>query len=347
MRQIFSIISKDILQWTRRPLYFISSVALAVLIITVVGNAISGANDIPFGLHDPAGLSDLKKRLTATNRFHVIEYDNLDRAKADLKSNKIIALADVSQDPLEDSIQILMEGHNPLIQNQISMGLITALTDKSSTLDLPIHTDYLFPTHISIRDFVTPGLVAYLCYVLAGMNLGFSWIYEWMEKTYRLIILAPNGLRSVVIAKTFTVTVESSFVLLLALCLTAPIVGFTLGHNVLGLIGFTLLSSFTYTCLGLTAACLLKTIRVYAMTVSILGVALMFLSGVMIPVEAMPPFEKTIAYIFPMFYSADAFKGIMLNMPASYERDILVLLAWSLFGLATSIALLVRRKMIY
>src|SRR6516225_5605709 len=130
MKQILAIMSKDILQWTRRPLYFISSILLAVLIISAVGNTIVGASDIPFGLYDPAAVSDLAHELTSSKRFNVYQYQDLKKAESDLVAGKIVALANVSQDPLEDSVQIITEGHNPLVDDQISMGLLAALTGK-------------------------------------------------------------------------------------------------------------------------------------------------------------------------------------------------------------------------
>lgn len=344
IHQVLAIMHKDILQWTRRPLYFISSTLLAVLIISAVGNTIAGASDIPFGLYDPAGISELGKEMTESKKFHITEYQDLETAKQDLAKGTIVALANVDQDPLEDSVEILTEGHNPLVEDQISMGLLSVLTQKAKELSLPLHTASLFPMDFSLRDFVTPGLAAYLCYVLAGMNLGFSWIYEWMEKTYRQIILAPNGLRSAIIAKTLTVTVEASVVLWLGMCVTAPIIGFTLGRNFPGLVGCTLASMFCFTCLGLGAACMLKTIRIYTMTISIVGVALMFVSGIIIPVEAMPQWEQIGAKALPMYYSADAFKGVMLGIPADYVRDISVLLGWAVIGLSVASILLNRRK---
>ena len=342
--QILAIVNKDILQWTRRPLYFMSSTLLAVLIISIVGNTLAGAVKIPFGLFDPSAVSDLGKNLSDIKKFEVLNYDDLEKAKTDLTTGKIVALANVSQDALDDSVQIITEGHNPLVDQQISMGLLSVLTQKNSSLNLPIHSASLFPVKFSLRDYMTPGLAAYLCYVLAGMNLGFSWIYEWMEKTYRQIILTPNGLRSAIIAKTFTVTVEASTVLWLALCITSPLVGFTLGNNFLGLVGCTLLSMFTFTCLGLGAACLLKTIRIYTMTISIAGVALMFVSGIIIPVEAMPRWEQACALFFPMFYAADVFKGVILGTPANYLKDVAILLAWSISGLGFASFLLHRQK---
>lgn len=344
IHQILAIMNKDLLQWTRRPLYFISSNLLAVLIIWVVGNTISGATDIPFGLFDPAGVSELAKHLKEAKRFRVAVYDDLDQAKRDLAAGRIIVLADVSQDPFEDEVQILTEGHNPLVDQEVSMGILNVLTQRARELSLPLHSASLFPVSFGLRDYVTPGLAAYLCYVLASMNLGFSWIYEWMEKTYRQIILAPNGLRAAILAKTLTVTLEASLVLWLALGLTAPVVGFRLGADPLGLVGVTLLSMFCFTAIGLSFACLLKTIRIYTMTVSILGVGLMFVSGVVVPVEAMPEWEQVLARFLPMYYSADAFKGVMLGVPADLSFDALVLLIWGLSGLAVSSILLSRRR---
>ncbi|MBX9670998.1 MAG: ABC transporter permease [Candidatus Obscuribacterales bacterium] len=344
MSGVLAIIRKDLLQWTRRPLYFVSSVLLAVLILVFVGNTMSGALQMPFGLHDPTNASELEKQLEASGKFTVFRYDDLDAAKQDLVKGKIVALASVDQDLLEDSVEIITEGYNPLVDDQISMGLLHSLSQQSGDLRLPLSTATLFPIDFSLRDYMTPGLVAYLCYVLAGMNLGFSWIYEWMEKTYRLIILSPNGLRSAIIAKTFAVTAEASLVLWLALVVTAPSVGFTLGHNFAGLVGVTLLSMLCFTCLGLGLACILRTIRIYTMTISIFGVALMFFSGIIVPTEGMPVWEQSLARAFPLYYAADAFKGVMLDIPANYTLDSIVLLTWASAGMLFATVLLKVRQ---
>lgn len=344
LNAIAAIVYKDILQWTRRPLYFIASVLLAILILVCVGNTISGANDMPFGLYDPAGISELSKHLTDTKRFRVRVYESLERAKTDLAHEKIVALANVSQDPLEDSVQILSSGNNPLIDDQISMGLLAVLTQRAKELSIPLHSAALFQVNFGLRDYITSGLAAYLCYVLASMNVGFSWIYEWMERTYRQIVLAPGGLNAAIVAKTLTVTLEAALVLWLALVITSPIVGFTLGSNFFGLVGATLLSCFTFACIGLCFACVLKTIRIYTMTVSILGVALMFVSGIITPVKAMPGWEQRIATALPMYYAADMTKGVMLGIPADYYRDILVLIGWSVCALVIARTLLIRSK---
>jgi ABC-2 type transport system permease protein len=344
MNAVLAIVKKDVLQWTRRPLYFFSSVLLGVLILTLLGNTISGVAEMPFGLYDPGNVSELDKQLEASKKFRVIRYDSLETAKNALRDGNIVALANVDQDLLEDSVEILSQGYNPLVDDQISMGLLNALTQKSGDLNLPITSGTLYPVNFTLRDYMTPGLAAYLCYVLACMNLGFSWIYEWMEKTYRQIILTPNGLRSAIIAKTLTVTVEASIVLWLALFTTAPLVGFQIGNNIPGLLGVTLISMFCFTCLGLGVASLLRTIRIYTMTISIFGVAVMFVSGIIVPVEGMPLWEQYFARSFPMYYAADAFKGVMLGIPAYYGLDILVLMGWALFGLVCATLLLKHRQ---
>jgi hypothetical protein len=344
MHAIFAIIQKDILQWTRRPLYFIASVLLAILILVCVGSTLTGANDMPFGLYDPVGISGLSKTLTATRRFKVRIYQDLEKGKSDVARQKIVALANVGQDPLEDSVEILTAGNNPLIDEQISTGLLAVLTAGNDGLNLPIRSVALDKVKFGLRDYVSAGLISYLCYVLASMNLGFSWIYEWMEKTYRQIVLAPRGLEAAIVAKMTTVTLEASLVLWLALALTSPTVGFTLGHNLFGLLGATMLSVFSFACVGLAFACLLKTIRVYTMTVTILGVALMFVSGIITPMKAMPLWEQKIAGIVPMYYAADLTKGIILGTPAESGRDIVVLLTWAAIGLIISRALLIRNR---
>jgi ABC-type polysaccharide/polyol phosphate export permease len=344
MHQILAIIRKDILQWTRRPLYFISSTLLGVLIMLAVGNTLAGSNDIPFGLYDPDSVSDLAGHLADSKHFHVTKYDDISKAKHDLAKGRIVALASVSQDPLDDNVTVWTEGHNPMVDQQMSMGLFGVLTQKAKELTIPLHSAALFPATITLRDYITPGLAAYLCYVIASMNIGFAWIYEWMEKTYKQISLAPNGLRAAIVAKTVTVMLEASVVLWLAMSITSPIAGFTLGNNFVGLVLITMLSMFCFTCIGLGVACFLRTIRIYTMVISICGVALMFASGIVIPVEAMPRWEQITAMSMPMYYSADAFKGVMLGTPAYYVRDVIVLVAWALGGLSVATVFLTRRN---
>jgi ABC-type multidrug transport system permease subunit len=349
MQQIFAIMRKDLNLWVRRPAYLIASLIMAVLIVAVVGDTLSGARHIPFGIYDPGNIGDLNNKLGNSEKFALRQYSDPKLAESDLRSGKIIAFAKIDQDPLEDSVEIVTEGHNPFVDDQISMGLLRALTGTASNssnknVDSPLKTTSLSNIQYELRDYITPGLAAYLCYVLASMNLGFSWIYEWMEKTYRQIILAPHGLRSAIIAKTTTVTLQASSVLWIALLLTSPLAGFQLGNNPVGVVLFTLLSVFCFASIGLSFACWLRTIRVYTMTVSILGVALMFISGIIVPLEAMPVWEQAIARCLPLYYAADAFKGVILNTPAHYSEDILVLALWSFAGLVVSSLLLTKRQ---
>ena len=70
----------------------------------------------------------------------------------------------------------------------------------------------------------------------------------------------------------------------------------------------------------------------------------MFASGIIVPIEGMPVWEQYFARIFPMYYAADAFKGVMLSTPADYTRDVAVLAAWAVFGLTFATILLKRRQ---
>ena len=70
----------------------------------------------------------------------------------------------------------------------------------------------------------------------------------------------------------------------------------------------------------------------------------MFVSGIVIPVEAMPHWEQTLALFLPMFYAADSFKGVILGTPADYMRDAMILMAWAPCSLTLASVLLQQRK---
>ena len=70
----------------------------------------------------------------------------------------------------------------------------------------------------------------------------------------------------------------------------------------------------------------------------------MFISGIIVPLEAMPPWEQFIAHCMPLYYAADAFKGVFLDTPAHYMHDAFVLSAWSIAGLLMAAYLLTKRQ---
>ena len=70
----------------------------------------------------------------------------------------------------------------------------------------------------------------------------------------------------------------------------------------------------------------------------------MFISGIIVPLEAMPAWEQSIARCMPLYYAADAFKGVFLDTPAHYWQDAFVLSAWSVSGLLMAAYLLSKRQ---
>jgi ABC-2 type transport system permease protein len=70
----------------------------------------------------------------------------------------------------------------------------------------------------------------------------------------------------------------------------------------------------------------------------------MFLSGVFLPIQTMPPALQSVAKILPITYAADAFRGIMIKGfgIAAVMPDLIWLMAFCLITMSLSVILFKR-----
>ncbi len=107
--------------------------------------------------------------------------------------------------------------------------------------------------------------------------------------------------------------------------------------NVLGIlpsIVFGFLLAIAFSSLGVCIALRTRSMEGFQMILSILILPLIFLSGAIFPIDAMPSWMKVLAYLNPMTYAVDGARVYLSGM-----RSLPILLDWVILSAVTALSL--------
>ena len=193
-------------------------------------------------------------------------------------------------------------------------------------------------------NFLAPGLI-----VMIGMMYIMNGIPETISKekemgTFDGMLSAPIHHLSIILGKTMGLTIrgliQCAFVLVFAVLLFGVIVQ----GSLLLISSLTFLSIFSFIGIGIMAVSIAKDQGTAAMIMDFLMFPMMFLSGVIFPIQQMPWFMQDIAKVIPLTYAGDAMRKIMLlnaNV-ADISTDLVILLGFGIITLLIALPLFTR-----
>ena len=193
-------------------------------------------------------------------------------------------------------------------------------------------------------NFLAPGLI-----VMIGMMYIMNGIPETISKekeigTFDGMLSAPIHHLSIILGKAMGLTirglVQCAFVLIFAVL----IFGVTVQGSLLLIAVLTLLGIFSFIGIGIMAVSLVKDQSTAAMIMDLLMFPMMFLSGVIFPLQQMPWFMQEIAKVIPLTYAGDAMRKIMLlnaNL-ADVSTDLIILLGFGVITMLIALPLFSR-----
>lgn len=193
-------------------------------------------------------------------------------------------------------------------------------------------------------NFLAPGLI-----VMIGMMYIMNGIPETISKekeigTFDGMLSAPIHHLSIILGKAMGLTlrglVQCAFVLVFAVL----IFGVTVQGSLLLIFVLTLLGIFSFIGIGIMAVSLAKDQSTASLIMDLLMFPMMFLSGVIFPLQQMPWFMQEIAKVIPLTYAGDAMRKIMLlnaNV-ADVSTDLIILLAFGVITMLIALPLFSR-----
>lgn len=188
----------------------------------------------------------------------------------------------------------------------------------------------------STFDFVAPGFIA-LNVMASGLTaLGVALARERESGTLDGILMSPISRSSILLGKTISHTVRNLFQGAITILLVVLLFGINIRGNPFLIIFILIIGTVSFLGFGIVATALTKEQESAQLILGLLQFPMMFLSGVLFPIEQMPSFLQTISKFLPLTYAVDALRKVMI-LGAGIEAVIWPILILIVLGLITLI----------
>lgn len=333
MKQFISFIRKEIYHITRDPLTLLIMLVLPVIMLLILGFAVSTEiKNTSFVVLDESKSPLTQKfvdKISANEYFSLAGYLNTpqDIEKSFKKGESKMAIiipASFSNDLIRTGadIQIMVDASDPneasTIVNYFQLILMQYQQEESkSGQNIPIirpEVKMLYNPQMESAYNIVPGMIGMLMLLICALMTSISVVKEKELGTMEILLVSPLKPVTIMFAKAVPYLVIAFIDVILVLIFAY----FVLNVPIAGSIFLILLMAFIYTFAALALGLLISTItqtQQTAMIASGVGLMLpsMLLSGLIFPVSSMPDILQWISYIIPARWFIEALRDIMIK----------------------------------
>ena len=330
-------------------------IGIPVMQILIIGFALSTeVRNMQMAVYDPSNDVSTRQiidRLAAGEYFKVVRMlktpDEADQLFKDGHINFVIVFSENFHENLfhtgEASIQLITDASDPNYGNTAATYAANIIMDYQQEL----MREYSIPFQIvpevrmlynpgmkSAYNFV-PGLMGLIFILICAMMTSIAIVREKEMGTMEVLLASPMKPIYIVLSKMFPYFLISWFILIIILLLAVFALQVPIAGNLIGLNVFSLIFIIVALALGLLISTVVKT-QVAALLASGMGLMMpiMILSGLLFPIESMPPILQWVSSIVPARWYIAGIRKIMIEGVA-YKyiwKETLVLI-----GMATAI----------
>ncbi len=188
-------------------------------------------------------------------------------------------------------------------------------------------------------DFLAPGLLMMIVMMAAMTGIPEGISQEKERGTFDGVLSSPINPVSIIIGKSVALTVGGFVQGIIVLLMAVLLFGVHIQGSILLTFGLLFLGVFSFIGLGILFTSLTEDQKTGTMIVNLLMFPMMFVSGIMFPVEQMPWFMQWISAIMPVTYAADAMRKVMILNAGLQDvlPQIAILLVFGAITLAVAI----------
>jgi ABC-2 type transport system permease protein len=376
--EILTIAYKDLKEFQRNRIGLVFSILFPILLIAMFGymfpSSTNAVHDVPVGiinldngasgkqvfdtihqalsdstafkLVDVATVDDAKNMmLTGTIKGALVIPENLTESLGSYNQAKIVILNDPTNTALSAAI---IQGFNALI-DAISRGIASSLitegmpgADPQFILQ-PVRTDVqsIVSGGGTYFDFVAPGFIG-LGVMMSGLTaLGVALAREREIGTLDGLLMAPISRVSIILGKTLAQTLRNLIQGSLIIILAIFVFGVHVRGNPLLIAAILILGTLSFLGIGIVATSIAKEQESAQFILGFLQFPMLFLSGVLFPVEQMPLPLQYVSKILPLTYAVDALRKVMVLgvEPSGVVLELLLLVIISVATIAVGVPL--------
>jgi ABC-2 type transport system permease protein len=325
LRHSLVIAWKDLTEFRRNRITLIFSLLMPILMMGMFGfifqDSTSALNNVPVGMIiDDEGMygeqiAEMVREISSSSdSIQLIEVTTRTQAEEKIFSAEIKAAVIIPQNfssSIQDQTQakmiIVTDPSNPTIAQSLTLffnEMIKVMSDQFSQelieTGMPFFNSEFVVNPISINvesivagegsafDFVAPGFIA-MNVMMSGLTaLGAALARERESGTLDGILMSPISRVSIILGKTVSHTIRNLF---------QGGITITIAILIFGII---------------VATAIAKEQESAQLVLGLLQFPMMFLSGVLFPIEQMPPLLQTISKVLPLTYAVDALRKVMI-----------------------------------
>lgn len=334
MKQLFSFIKKEIYHITRDPLTLIIMLALPVVLLMILGFAVSTEiKNTPFAVLDESKSVESRQlidKISSNKYFSLISYlnspDEIEKTFQKGSCKMVIIIPSQFNNDLlhtnNTDIQLMVDASDPneasTLVSYFRMVMMQYQQDmakgrqNSQFINMEVKMLYN-PQMKSAYNFV-PGLIGLIMMIICAMMTSISVVREKELGTMEILLVSPLRPTTIIVAKAVPYLIISilnviSILLMAYFILDVPIAG-----NVFLILLLSVIFTFSALALGLLISSVTQTQQA-AMIGSSIGLMLpsMLLSGLIFPLEGMPDILRVISYIIPARWFIEALRDVMIK----------------------------------
>jgi ABC-2 type transport system permease protein len=262
-------------------------------------------------------------------------------------------------------VTVLYDQSNPTISAQISgilNGIITQIATQravqainhtagislniSKTMVTPysVANKGTIPGNPSYFQFLAPGMMMMVVMMGAMTGLPRAIAYEKDSGTLDGVLVAPTSRFSIILGKVMAQTVRAFIQGFVVLLLAIVLFGVTVHGSMLLVVLMLLIGTFSFIGLGIMITTVASDEETASTIMMVIQFPMMFLSGVLFPIQQMPWYMQAVSKLMPLTYAAQAMRKIIILGAglADIYTELIILLSFGTVLMAISIPLFKR-----
>lgn len=370
---------KDILDFTRDRMMLIAFIIMPLFMMVMMGYIFpsqSALKDIPLGVVNQdtgligntivESLSQMKLDEGQQKPFHLTTVSSVDSAIEQIKGQQLSAALIIPENftatiasGQQETVTIIVDQSNPQLSSTLTTMLDKILDSMSTYVGvqqvaklLPqspnpvalvkpftIQTQGIVPGEPNYFQFMAPGIMAMVVMMSVMTGLAASIAREREDGTLDGILVSPINRLSIILGKAFSQTARGLLQAAIILGLATLLFGVVIHGNLLLVVLLLILGVFSFVGVGVLISAL-ATRQETAMTIMMtLQFPMLFLSGVLFPVQQMPEWIQAISKAVPLTYATQALRQVMTLGVGISEviGQIIILVGFGIVTLAIAI----------
>jgi ABC-2 type transport system permease protein len=269
------------------------------------------------------------------------------------KQGTLIIITDQSNPTISTELQAALSATfnqmSTLLAQEKVQGLSSAVTANDSLAIVQpyvVKPEGVVPGNPSYFNFIAPGIMALtvMMSVMTGLPVAIS--QEKEIGTMDGMMVAPINRLSIILGKALGQTARGLIQGVIIMALAIGLFGVAIHGSIVLVFGLLLLGVFSFVGLGIVLTSVAKDQETAQMMMMTLMFPMMFLSGVMFPIQQMPWYMQDIAKFLPLTYASDAMRKVMVlgaGVPA-ISTDLIIMIVFGVVMIAVAVPLF-RRMM--